>query len=343
MFDLFNIFSTFQGNAAFKHRPLLLLLILIPLMAFYYFWQYRRRHATVRMSTLAAFEGGSSIRGRLRILLPILRMLAFGALVVAIARPQMTNTEEKVEAEGVDIFMVMDVSSSMLAKDFPPDRLEASKEVAAEFVDKRKYDRIGLSVFAGEAFTQSPITTDHKVIKEMLAGLRCGILEDGTAIGLGLATAVNRLKDSKSKSKVVILLTDGVNNSGDYVKPMTAAEIASELGIKVYTIGIGSSGDAYAPVRRRGDGRYMFGFVKVEIDEKLLMQIADMTGGQYFRATNKAVLEGIYNYIDQLEKTKIEVTTIKRYDEIFYPWAGLAILLLLLEFILRYSLFRGLP
>jgi len=283
----------FPENISFVNPEFFLLLLLLPLIAAWYFFRYRQRYPEMRMSSLESLNEVQSIRGRLRALLPILRVLSFIALVIAIARPQLTLKEEEIKAEGVDIVLVMDLSSSMLAQDFKPDRLEVSKKVASDFVDKREYDRIGLGVFAGEAFTQCPLTTDHRVVKEFLAGLRCGILEDGTAIGMGLATAVNRLKESEAKSKVVILLTDGVNNAG-YVKPMTASEIAREFEVKVYTIGVGSTGEAYSPVSRRSDGKYIFGLARVEIDEELLIQIADMTGGKYFRATSAESLENIY-------------------------------------------------
>jgi Ca-activated chloride channel family protein len=229
-----------------------------------------------------------------------------------------------------------------LAQDFKPDRLEASKNVAIEFIGKRQYDRIGLAVFAGEAFTQCPLTTDHRVLIDFVEGLRCGILEDGTAIGMGLATAVNRIKDSQAKSKVIILLTDGVNNSG-YVKPLTAAEIAKEFGVKVYTIGVGQEGEALTPISRRSDGRYVFGLARVEIDEELLRQIASLTGGKYFRATTARSLEAIYDEIDRLEKTEIEVTSVKRYSEEFYRFVWLAIFLLGLELLLRYAVLRTIP
>ncbi|MEM7101998.1 MAG: VWA domain-containing protein [Bacteroidota bacterium] len=330
-------------NIHLVNPEFLVLLGLLPLLAFRYWVSRKQRFADLRMSSLGAFEGASSLKGRLRNALPILRALAFVALVVALARPQATLKEEEITADGIDIVLVTDVSSSMLARDFKPDRLEASKQVAIEFVEKREHDRVGLAVFAGEAFTQCPLTTDHKVIKEFLSTLKCGSLEDGTAIGLGLATAVNRLKDSEAKSKVVILLTDGVNNAGEYIMPLTAAEIAREFNVKVYTIGVGTTGDAYAPIGRRGDGEYVFGFVRVEIDEALLRQIADMTGGKYFRAVNKESLQNIYQEIDQLEKTKIDVTTIKRYSEEFYPWVFLGIFLLVLELFLRYTIFRTIP
>ncbi|GAB5552643.1 MAG: VWA domain-containing protein [Saprospiraceae bacterium] len=294
------------------------------------------------MSSLKSVENSTSWKGRLRALLPILRILAFIALVVALARPRELFQEEEVKAEGIDIMLVMDLSSSMLARDFEPDRLEVCKRVATEFVDKREYDRVGLSVFAGEAFTQCPLTTDHRVVKDFLANLECGLLEDGTAIGMGLATAVNRLKDSESKSKIVILLTDGVNNAG-YVKPETAAEIAREFEIKTYTIGVGTNGDALTPVNRRSDGQYMFGLARVEIDEALLEQIAEMTGGKYYRALSEQGLEDIYDEIDRLEKTEIEVTVFKRYQELFHVFVWIAMLILVLEVLLRYTIFRAIP
>jgi Ca-activated chloride channel family protein len=278
----------------------------------------------------------------LRILIPIARAIAYSLLVIALARPQLTLKEEEVKAEGIDIMLIMDLSSSMLAKDFEPDRLSVSKQVAQTFVDKRQYDRIGLAVFAGESFTQCPITTDHRILKTFLANLECGMLEDGTAIGMGLASAVNRLKESDGTSKVAILLTDGVNNAG-YIKPMTAAEIAKEIGVKVYTIGVGTLGNAISPVSRRSDGRYVFGMAKVEIDEKLLEEIAKSTGGKYFRATSEAKLEQIYEEIDRLEKTEIDVTVFKRYSEEFRKFLFWGIILLLIEFILNHVLLRKIP
>lgn len=330
------------GNLNFVSPEFLLLLLLIPAVGIWYYRRYKQRYPTMDMPSLEGVAGLFSWRARLRIALPILRALAFGLFVIALARPQESLKEENIKAEGIDIVLVMDLSSSMLARDFTPDRLEVSKDVAAQFVDKRPYDRVGLAVFSGEAFTQCPLTTDHAVVKDFLENLKCGILEDGTAIGMGLATAVNRLKDSESVSKVVILLTDGVNNSG-YIQPMTAAQIASQFDVKVYTIGIGSVGEALTPVSVRSDGRYIFGLARVEIDEQLLKEIAEMTGGAYFRATSKEGLEEIYSKIDELEKTEIEVTTIRRYSEEFYFFAGLGLLLLILEILLRYTVFRALP
>lgn len=329
-------------NISFVNPAFLWLLLLLPLIGLWYYFNYKKRYAELYVPTLESIADTPSLRGRLRAMLPILRALAFIMLVIALARPQQVLKEEEIKAEGIDIALVMDLSSSMLAQDFKPDRLEVSKRVAGEFVDKREFDRIGLAVFAGEAFTQCPLTTDHRVVKEFLSNLKCGILEDGTAIGMGLATAVNRLKDSPAKSKVVILLTDGVNNAG-YVKPITAAEIAREFNVKVYTIGVGSTGDALTPVSRRSDGRYIFGLARVEIDEALLGQIAEMTGGKYFRATSVESLERIYAEIDQLEKTEIEVTTLKRYSEEFYRFAFLGLLFLVIELLLRYTVLRVIP
>jgi len=326
-------------NITFLHPWFFLLLLLLPALAWHRFFRRRQHHAPLKMPSLEAIRGVKSWKSELQKLLPILRAVAFIALVTAIARPQRTLTEEVIKADGIDIFLVLDLSSSMLAQDFKPDRLEVSKRVASEFVSKRQHDRIGLAVFAGEAFTQCPLTTDHRVLTDFIEGLRCGILEDGTAIGMGLATAVNRIKDSEAKSKVVILLTDGVNNAG-YVKPLTAAGIAKEFGVKVYTIGVGKEGEALTPISRRSDGRYIFGLARVEIDEELLRQISTMTGGKYFRATSASSLESIYEEIDRLEKTEIEVTSVKRYSEEFYRFIWLAVGLLLLELLLRYTVLR---
>ncbi len=329
-------------NIEFVNPELLLLLLLIPAIAAWFFIKKKDQHVSIKMSNLESIASISTIKSTLRRYLPLLRALALVALVIALARPRQTLKEEDIKAEGIDICLVMDLSSSMLAQDFKPDRLEVSKRVASDFVSKREHDRIGLSVFSGEAFTQCPLTTDHRVVKEFLAGLRCGLLEDGTAIGMGLATAVNRLKESESKSKVVILLTDGVNNAG-YIKPLTASEIAREFDVKVYTIGVGSTGDALTPVSRRSDGKYIFGLARVEIDEELLAEIATMTGGKYFRATSAESLERIYAEIDQLEKTEIEVTTLKRYNEEFHHFALWGLILLVIELFLRYTVFKTIP
>ena len=329
----------FSDNIQFVNPAFFLLLLLLPLVGYWYLRRRSRHYATLRMPSLDSIRGMRSWRGRLRAALPILRALAFVALVVAMARPQEVLKEEEVDAEGIDIMLAIDLSSSMLAQDFKPDRLEVSKRVAAQFIDKRRYDRIGLAVFAGEAFTQCPLTTDHRVLKNFLEQLSCGTLDDGTAIGMGLATAVHHLEESEAKSKIVILLTDGVNNAG-YINPMMAAQIAQKLGVKVYTIGVGSTGDALTPVSRRSDGRYIFGLARVEIDEALLKDIANMTEGEYFRSTSAESLERIYDKIDQLEKTKIEVTVLKRYNEAFHPFVFWGLVLLLLEALLRYTVLR---
>jgi Ca-activated chloride channel family protein len=330
------------NNIEFSSPYWLLLLAIIPLMLLYKYYSKRQEIEPMTFSTLESISGLYSWKEKAIKPLPILRYLALAALILAMARPQQTLKEEVVKAEGIDIILAMDLSSSMLAKDFDPDRLTVSKEVAAKFVDKRVYDRIGLVVFAGDSFTQTPLTTDHNILKDFLANIECGMLDDGTAIGMGLATATNRLKDSKSKSKVIILLTDGVNNAG-YIKPLTAAEIAKEYDMKIYTIGVGTTGAALTPVNRRNDGKFVFGMSKVNIDEKLLSEISKMTGGRYFRATDEAMLNSIYDEIDQLEKTEMEVNVFKRYKDIFRIPLMLAFGLLLLEFILRQTVLRTLP
>ena len=329
-------------NIEFSSPYWLLLLAIIPLMLLYKYYSKRQEIEPMTFSTLESISGLYSWKEKAIKYLPTLRYLTLAALMLAMARPQQTLKEEVVKAEGIDIILAMDLSSSMLAKDFDPDRLTVSKEVAAKFVDKRVYDRIGLVVFAGDSFTQTPLTTDHNILKDFLANIECGMLDDGTAIGMGLATATNRLKGSKSKSKVIILLTDGVNNAG-YIKPLTAAEIAEEYDMKIYTIGIGTTGAALTPVNRRNDGKFVFGMSKVNIDEKLLSEISKMTGGRYFRATDEAMLNSIYDEIDQLEKTEMEVNVFKRYKDIFRIPLMLAFGLLLLEFILRQTILRTLP
>jgi Ca-activated chloride channel family protein len=279
---------------SFRDPYYLLLWAIIPLIYFFLKRYYKQQIESINLP-----ESGSLLKFKKNwkvTLLPyliIFRLLAFIFFILALARPQLALQEEKVNAEGIDIMLTVDLSSSMLAQDFKPDRLEVCKRVAAQFIDKRKYDRLGLVSFSGEAFTPCPLTSDHDILKEYLANLQCGLLEDGTAIGMGLGTAVNRIKDSDAKSKVVILLTDGVNNAG-YLKPITAAEIALKYNVKVYTIGVGTSGAALTPVSRRSDGEYIFGLAQVEIDEPLLREMASLTGGKYYRATNERSLENIY-------------------------------------------------
>jgi len=332
----------FLTNIEFLNPEFFILLLAIPAIVAWYWYKKVDTDVSFTLSSIESIVDITTWRTWLHKLMPLLRMLSYFFIVAALARPQITLKEEEVKAEGIDIMMIMDLSSSMLAQDFRPDRLSVSKEVAKAFVDKREYDRMGLVVFAGESFTQCPLTTDHRVVKDFLDNLECGLLQDGTAIGMGLATAVNRLKDSEAKSKVVILLTDGVNNAG-YIKPITAAEIAEEFEIKVYTIGVGSMGQALSPVSRRSDGKYIFGMARVEIDEQLLREISKMTNGRYYRATNEQSLTAIYDEIDKLEKTEIEVSTFKRYSEEFRRFLLWGIGFLLVEIILRLSVLRSLP
>lgn len=317
----------------------LLGLLLVPIMIWWQYFTNKGETPNIIISDLSGAPKVKFLKEWLYQLLPILPIVAFCCFVIALARPQLNLNEEKVKAEGIDIMMALDLSSSMLSKDFNPDRLEVSKMVAKEFVEKRQYDRIGLVVFAGEAFTQCPLTVDHNILKDFLTSLKVGIVQDGTAIGMGLATAVNRLKDSDAKSKIIILLTDGVNNTG-YINPITAAEIAKQYGIRVYTIGVGSMGSALSPVNRGIDGEYFFAMSRVEIDTELLKNIAEMTSGKYFRAIDRASLENIYAEIDLLEKTEIEVNVFKRYKDEYRWFLIMGLGLLLLHFGLRNTIFK---
>lgn len=312
------------------------------LIAFMVYWQYFQKKMvdpTLKMSNLKGISVTKSWKEKVYPYLPILKIAAIAFFIIALARPQLSLKEEKVKAEGIDIMMVMDLSSSMLSKDFDPDRLEVSKLVAKEFVEKRIHDRIGLVVFSGESFTQCPLTTDHNILLDFLGSLEVGMLQDGTAIGMGLATAVNRLKDSDAKSKIIILLTDGVNNAG-YINPNTAAEIAREYDVKVYTIAVGTMGQALSPINRRSDGQYMYAMAKVEIDVALLESIAEMTDGKYFRAVDRASLENIYAEIDRLEKTEIEVNVFKRYKDEFRVFLIIGLFLLLMWWVLSQTIFK---
>jgi len=260
-------------------------------------------------------------------------------IIIALARPQSTSTDEKITSYGIDLVISMDVSSSMLAQDFKPDRLEAAKEVASNFIANRPNDRIGLVIFGGESFTQVPITTDHKIVQSQLKKIKNGLLVDGTAIGMGIGTAINRLKDSEAESKVIILMTDGVNNAG-LIDPRTAAEAAIQYDVKVYTIGIGTKGEAYMPAYLLPNGTVKYDYLPVEIDEDLLTEIAQTTGGKYYRATDKKSLGNIYAEIDQLEKTEIESSQTVNVKELFYIFAAIAMLLLFTEQVLKYTLLR---
>jgi Ca-activated chloride channel family protein len=326
----------------FKEPWFLLLLSLIPVFLYLKYKKMRGFELFFPLPTLKGIGKITSWKLRFYKMLPVLRMISYALIVFALARPQLSLKEEQVKAEGIDIMMVLDVSLSMLAKDFEPDRLQAAKRVAIEFVDKRPHDRIGLTVFSGEAFTVCPLTTDREVLNNFIEDLKPGILEDGTALGNGLSSAVNRLKDAKAKSKVAILLTDGVNNRG-FVEPVVATELAKEMDVKVYSIGVGTEGMALFPIARHPDGGFFYDYVRVEIDEALLRNMADATGGRYFRAQNEDELNLIYNEIDQLEKTEVEVRVFKRYSEEFGFFVFWALALLVLEMILRNSWLKTTP
>lgn len=328
-------------NIEFANPKLLWLLLLVPLAIIWYILRHKKQEAAVTFSDLKSMvKLPRTWKAWFRHLLFGLKMAALALLIVALARPQSSSTNSTSNIEGIDIVMAMDVSGSMLARDLMPDRLTAAKEVASDFVKDRPGDRMGLVIFSGETFTQVPLTTDHGLMLNMLAEMKNGLIEDGTAIGDGLATAISRLKDSEAISKVIILLTDGMNNAGS-VDPYTAAEIAKLYGIRVYTIGVGTYGMAPYPAKTPF-GTTVMQQIKVEIDEKLLTTIANSTGGKYFRANNNKKLDEIYQEIDKLERSKIEVTEFRRLHEEFYPLVAWALALLLLEFLLRKTIFRTL-
>jgi Ca-activated chloride channel family protein len=319
---------------------LYLLFLLVPMIA-WYVWKERDAFANIQFSNLKAFEKqGPTFRHFLRHFIFALRVLVIALVILVLARPQSTNRWQNVSTEGIDIMIALDISGSMLAQDFRPNRLEASKDVAIEFISGRETDRMGLVVYSGESFTQCPLTSDHAVLINLFKDIYSGMIEDGTAIGMGLANAVNRLKDSKARSKVIILLTDGVNNRGA-IAPLTAAEIARTFGIRVYTIGVGTMGMAPVPVQTPYGTRYQN--AKVEIDEETLRQIADATEGRYFRATNNEKLREIYREIDEMEKSKIDVKEYSKQEEEYMRFGLLATLLLLSEIIFRYVFFRKIP
>jgi len=325
------------NNISFANPEFFWMLVIIPIMIVWYILREKKLYGTVKISTLKSFDNASFPMFRHSLL--IMHSLAIVALIAALARPQSSLSWQDVTTEGIDIAIALDISGSMLAEDFKPNRLEASKEVAMDFISERPYDRIGLVIYAGESFTQCPLTTDHDVLLNLFDDIQNGMIEDGTAIGEGLATAVSRLKDSDAISKVAIVLTDGSNNSGS-IPPVTAAEIAKEFGIRVYTIGVGTMGEAPMPFKDQF-GRIQYQNVPVRIDEKTLKDIAKTADGQYFRATDKDRLEEIYKEIDKLEKSKIEVTEYKKKSEQFWPLALIAASLLLLEFLLRNTIFKG--
>ncbi|PWK75973.1 Ca-activated chloride channel family protein [Mucilaginibacter oryzae] len=330
--------SWFKG-IEFAHPGFFWLFLSIPLIAGWYIWKQKQLNASMTMPTIRGFAMiTKSALPRFRHLGIILRSLALAALIVALARPQTSLSWQDTTTEGIDIVIASDISGSMLAEDFKPNRLEAGKNIAIDFIKNRPNDRIGLVIFSGESFTQCPLTIDHSVLVNLYADIKNGMIEDGTAIGMGLATAVNRLKDSQAKSKVVILLTDGSNNSGS-IPPITAAEIAKQFNVRVYTVGIGTNGYAPYPVQTPMGVQYQR--MKVDIDEGTLSKIATITGGRYFRATNNNALKDIYEQIDRLEKAKIDVTQYRKKTERFLPFAIIALAFLSLEFLTKNTLLKG--
>ncbi|MBT4904519.1 MAG: VWA domain-containing protein [Flavobacteriaceae bacterium] len=317
-------------------------LIALPLVILWYVYKRKFQQARLTISSTKGFEGVRSNLARFQPLLFVFRICALALVVLALARPQTVDISSRTKTnKGIDIVMAIDVSSSMLAQDLKPSRLNALKEVAADFIDDRQNDRIGLVVYAGESYTKTPITSDKRIVKNALRSIRYdGVINDGTAIGMGLATAVNRLKDSRAKSKVIILLTDGVNNSG-FIEPKIAAELAVEFQIKTYTIGLGSNGTAKAPIGVLPNGKFQYGLTKVEIDEELLKAIADDTGGLYFRATDTKKLKDIYNEINKLEKTEVEEFKYYNYQEKYRILILIALGLLFAEWILKNTIFRS--
>lgn len=329
------------GRLTFAEPYFLAFLLIIPLMLLWYIFKHKNQSATLQYSSLLALQAFKpSLKTRLRHSLLALRLISITLIIIAIARPQTSLSKHNIKVEGIDIVLANDISGSMLAEDFKPNRLEAAKQVANDFITGRPTDRIGLVVFSGESFTQCPITTNHATLLNLLDGIKSGMIEDGTAIGDGLATAINRLKESKAISKVIILLTDGVSNMGA-IDPATAAEIAKIFGIRVYTIGVGTYGMAPYPFKTPYGIQYQQ--MKVEIDEALLQNIADVTGAKYFRATNKQKLKEIYSEIDQLEKSKIDVTEYKRKKEEFLPFLLLATAIFIVELLLRLFVFKTNP
>lgn len=322
----------------FANPELLWLLLVIPILIVWLIWKNKKQFPVLNLPTAEALKNvKKTIRQRLIYLPHILRMIAIAFVILAIARPQTSSSRKNIKSEGVDIVLTLDISTSMLAEDFKPNRLEAAKETAIEFIEQRPNDRIGLVIFAGEAYTQTPVTIDHAVVKNVLSQLETGKIKDGTAVGDGLATAVSRLKESKAKSKIIVLLTDGVHNSG-FIAPETAAELAKTFDIKTYTIGVGTMGKAPYPVKTPFGLRYQN--VDVEIDEASMKKIADLTGGKYFRATNNKSLANIYDEIDKLEKTEIDIAYFNDYSEEFLFFALIALALIVLENILKYTILR---
>jgi Ca-activated chloride channel family protein len=328
-------------NVTFAYPYILIGLVIIPFMIFWYFFKSKKKSPVINYSNTEIFNGlKPTLKERLKDVPFILRIIAIALLIIAAARPQTFSSGENIYTEGIDVAIVLDISGSMLAEDFKPNRLEAAKNVIDEFVSGRTTDKIGLVIFAKESFTQCPLTIDYQVLRGLLTEIKSGMIEDGTAIGNAIANGVNRLKESSAKSKVLILLTDGVNNSGE-IDPITAAQIARQFNIRIYTVGVGTVGQAPYPFDTPFGKRYQM--VPVEIDEEVLKNVADITGGKYFRATGNKKLEEIYQEIDKLEKTKVEITSYRQATELFYSWALLGFLLLITENILSRTYLRTLP
>lgn len=333
----------FLNDISFANKEYFWLFLIIPFLIIWKIFRKKTQEPEIHYSATEQF----GIKGKtgfvwLRFLPFVFRLMAIAFIILVLARPQSRSSWKDIKSEGIDIVLSIDVSYSMLAKDFKPDRLEAAKEVAKDFIDARTNDRIGLVIFGGEAFTQCPLTTDHNVVKNSLDALRAGAMAEGTAIGLGIADAVARVKESNAKSKVVILLSDGVNNVGE-IAPLTAGEIAKTFGVRVYTIGVGTMGKALTPVSIYPNGQIQYDYVDVEIDEKTMSAIAEMTGGKYFRATDMESLRNVYREIDKLEKTIISEKSFSNKAEHFLPFALVAGICLLLEFLFKFLIIRALP
>lgn len=329
-------------DVSFLNPEFFWLFLLLPVAIAWLFWKGKKSSVTLKISSVKGFKAEKSIAAKLKPYLFVLRLLALSSLIIAMARPRKVDISSQTKStKGVDIVMAIDVSGSMLAKDLKPNRMEALKKVASNFVEGRPNDRIGIVVYAAEAYTKTPVTSDKAIVQDAIRSIKYdNVLQDGTGIGMGLTTAVNRLKDSKAKSKVIILLTDGVNNAG-FIEPETASQIAKEFGIKVYTIGIGTNGDAMFPYAYAPGGGFLFRMMPVEIDVNLLQTIAKNTGGKYFRANNNSKLEAIYAEINKLETTEIQELRFYDYDEKYRPFVWIAGLLLLLELVLRNTVYRS--
>lgn len=333
----------YYNDIQFAEKQWFWLFAIIPMLLAWYLFKLKTFEGEINYSSFNLFTGiKSSLKAKFRHVLFLLRLVALSCLILAIARPQSRSSWKDVKTEGIDIVVSLDVSLSMLAKDFKPNRLEVAKEVLGDFIDARPNDKIGLVVFSGEAFTQCPLTTDHKIIKNMFGDIKAGMLDQGTAIGLGLADGVARVKDSKAKSKVVILISDGVSNVGE-IAPLTAADIAKTFGVRVYCIGVGSKGKALQPVALYPNGEMEYDYVDVDIDDATMTQISKMTGGKYFRATDRESLEKTYKEIDLLEKTIISEKNFSNKSEHFLPFALAAAICLLLEFLLKRFVFKAIP